>query len=177
MNRIFLAALSLSLLWTSCENREQKQAARFAPYNKFVQQERGLDSIPDSLATPLRDFAVMYPGNANSADYLFAAASLYERQGKWYQSAENFEQYVKLFPAGKKLERAMLASAHNYVESGNTKKGKAMYEAFLQKFPNSKLAEDVRLLLPDIELSPEQLLEKVLQRARQDSLNKVQAQP
>ena len=177
MNRIFIAALSLSLLWTSCENREQKQAARFAPYNKFVQQERGLDSIPDSLATPLRDFAVMYPGNANSPDYLFAAASLYERQGKWYRSAELFEKFSQLFPQHPRLERALLAGAHNYVESGNTRKGKALYETFLQKFPNSKLAEDVRLLLPDIELTPEQLLEKVLQRARQDSLKTSEARP
>ncbi|MBU6325148.1 MAG: tetratricopeptide repeat protein [Bacteroidetes bacterium] len=175
MKRGMLAA-ALVLVLIACAGREQKEEASLKPYLSQMQRER-YDSLPDTLARRLADFAIQYPKNPNSPDYLFAAAGLFERQGKWYRSAELFEKFSQLFPQHPRLERALLAGAHNFVESGNTRKGKALYETFLQKFPNSKLAEDVRLLLPDIELTPEQLLEKVLQRARQDSLKKAEARP
>lgn len=176
MNRGILTAAVFIFILAACAGREQKQEASLAPYQQQLKQER-YDSLPDTLAYRLADFAIQYPKNANSPDYLFAAAALFERQGKWYRSAEVFDKFSQLFPEHKRQERALLAGAHNYVESGNTKKGKALFEAFLKKFPNSPLANDVRLLLPDIDLSPEQLLEKILERARQDSLSKVPAHP
>jgi tetratricopeptide (TPR) repeat protein len=161
----FFLTLTLAFAFTSCTTREQKLLRELEPFGAFIGKMEKLDSIPDTMASKMALFASEFPANTQSADYLFTAAALFEKQGQTYRAAQVFEQFSVNYPDHPLTERALIGGGHNYEQVGNYAKSKALYETFLAKFPNSPMAGSVRDNLPLIGLSPEQQLEAIMKKA------------
>jgi tetratricopeptide (TPR) repeat protein len=176
--RITLLSLCASVGLLSCTTKEQKLASALEPFDHFISGKEVLDSIPDSMASRFVSFAAEFPSNEKSPNYLFAAAALFEKQGKTYRAAQTFESFLARYPKDPRSEKAYIGSAHNYELSGNFDKSRELYEQFLKSYPQSPMVQSVKDNLPLIGKSPEELLEIIRKKAAADSAQKgLKAQP
>lgn len=153
----------------SCTTKEQKMAAVLEPFDRFIAGREVLDSIPDSMASRFVSFAAEFPANKKSPDYLFAAAALFEKQGKTYRAAQTFENFLTRYADDARAEKAYIGAAHNYELSGNFDKSRELYEQFLKRYPQSPMVQSVKDNLPLIGKSPEEVLEIIRKKAATDS--------
>ncbi len=168
--RITLLSLCASLALFSCTTKEQKLASALEPFDRFITGNEILDSIPDSMASRFVSFAAEFPANKKSPNYLFAAAALFEKQGKTYRAAQTFESFLTRYPKEPRTEKAYIGAAHNYELSGNFDKSRELYEQFLKTYPQSPMVQSVKDNLPLIGKSPEELLEMIRKKAAADSV-------
>ena len=167
--RITFLTASLALALFSCTTKEQKLAAALEPFDKFIAGKEVLDSIPDSMASRFVSFAAEFPSNKKSPDYLFAAAALFEKQGKTYRAAQTFESFLQQYPQEARTEKAYIGAAHNYELSGNFDKSRDLYGQFLKTFPQSPMVQSVKDNLPLIGKSPEEVLEIIRKKSGADT--------
>ena len=126
-------------------SREDKMQAGFKSIDGLIGRKSALDSIPDSMASKLHDFAVAFPGNPKSESYLYTATLLSEKNGRLFETAKWCEEYVKLYPTGKYTASAAFAGGFNFEKTGTYDKAIELYTFFYEKFPKHPQADDARL--------------------------------
>ena len=136
--------------------------------------ELALDSIPDSTTRLMHDFAIAYPGNSKSEKYFYMATLITEARGNFFETAKWCEEYVKLFPNGKNILKAIMATASNYEKSGTVQKAIEYYELAGKRFPNESIAKDgmknAEMLKMGL-ITPEQQFDYIMHK--KDSLDKL----
>ena len=125
-----------------------------------------LDSMPipsKNKATELikmyLDYADNYKDDTLSPSYLFKAGEMSIAVGKFDQSIELFgrlQRYPNSNKAGSALfMQGFVAENHKH----DVEQAKVFYQKFLEKYPDHVLANDCRMLLQQLSLSPEALIE------------------
>ena len=125
-----------------------------------------LDSMPipsKNKATELikmyLDYADNYKDDTLSPSYLFKAGEMSIAVGKFDQSIELFGR-VQRYPNSNKAGSALFMQgfvAENHKQ--DVEQAKVFYQKFLEKYPDHVLANDCRMLLQQLSLSPEALIE------------------
>jgi tetratricopeptide (TPR) repeat protein len=125
-----------------------------------------LDSTPipsKNKATELikmyLDYADNYKDDTLSPSYLFKAGEMSIAVGKFDQSIELFGR-VQRYPNSNKTGSALFMQgfvAENHKQ--DVEQAKVFYQKFLEKYPDHVLANDCRMLLQQLSLSPEALIE------------------
>ncbi len=125
-----------------------------------------LDSTPipsKNKATELikmyLDYADNYKDDTLSPSYLFKAGEMSIAVGKFDQSIELFGR-VQRYPNSNKAGSALFMQgfvAENHKQ--DVEQAKVFYQKFLEKYPDHVLANDCRMLLQQLSLSPEALIE------------------
>ena len=125
-----------------------------------------LDSTPipsKNKATELikmyLDYADNYKDDTLSPSYLFKAGEMSIAVGKFDQSIELFGR-VQRYPNSNKAGSALFMQgfvAENHKQ--DIDQAKVFYQKFLEKYPDHVLANDCRMLLQQLSLSPEALIE------------------
>lgn len=125
-----------------------------------------LDSTPipsKNKATELTkmylDYADNYKDDTLSPSYLFKAGEMSIAVGKFDQSIELFGR-VQRYPNSNKTGSALFMQgfvAENHKQ--DVEQAKVFYQKFLEKYPDHVLANDCRMLLQQLSLSPEALIE------------------
>ena len=125
-----------------------------------------LDSTPipsKNKATELikmyLDYADNYKDDTLSPSYLFKAGEMSIAVGKFDQSIELFGR-VQRYPNSNKAGSALFMQgfvAENHRQ--DVEQAKVFYQKFLEKYPDHVLANDCRMLLQQLSLSPEALIE------------------
>lgn len=157
----------------ACASREDKMLGELKQVDGYVGKKNGLDSIPDSMARKLHDFAVAFPANPKSEGYLYTATLLSEKAGRFFETARWCEDYIKAYPKGKFTKSAMVAAAFNFEKSGTFDKAIQYYEQIYKTYPDAPEAEDARRNATFLKLgllTPEQQFEYV--QKQKDSLGK-----
>ena len=125
-----------------------------------------LDSMPvpnKEKATELikmyLDYADNYKDDTLSPSYLFKAGEMSIAVVKFDQSIELFGR-VQRYPNSNKAGSALFMQgfvAENHKQ--DVEQAKVFYQKFLEKYPDHVLANDCRMLLQQLSLSPEALIE------------------
>lgn len=124
-----------------------------------------LDSIPvpnkekaSELIQMYLDYADNYKDDTLSPSYLFKAGEMSIAVGKFDQSIELFGR-VQRYPNSNKAGSALFMQgfvAENHKQ--DVEQAKGFYQKFLEKYPDHVLANDCRMLLQQLSLSPEALI-------------------
>ena len=97
-------------------------------------------------------FVNKFPADSNAALYLFKTAAIYEGALQQYNAAVScLEKITQDYPSFKKLPTVYLQLGVIYDDNLNDEvKAKMYYETFLKRFPNSKMASQVQILISDL---------------------------
>lgn len=136
-----IAALFILTGLASCVSEQDKLAKKLEAFDHLIEKNTAPDSIPDSVARMMHDYAVAYPKDAKSEKYLYISTLVVEAQGAFFETAKWCEEYVKLYPDTKNTEKAMIAAAVNYEKSGTVDKAIEYYLAAAKKYPASPVAQ------------------------------------
>lgn len=113
-------------------------------------------------------FADKYPDDERSPEFLFKAAqrlgALANQQQKpalHQQALQVFQRICTNYPENHFAEEALFLSAFVYENTlNNIPKATEKYKAFIAKYPQSELAEDAKVALENINLTPEQIIQQ-----------------
>lgn len=134
------------------------------------------DSIPflkpadiDGMVQLYEQYAEEYPDDTLSADYLFKAGQLCVSAGRYELAITLFGKVLRYMNYRNASTAAFLQGfvADNHLH--DTARARVFYEKFLNGFPQSSMADDARLMLQQMSLSPEELVRMFEQQ--QDSIS------
>ncbi len=170
----------MSLLMISCDSSKTDDIETVVPsidtlglLNKIKDIEIKLNGAnPDRrdlkvAAILFEDYAKLFPGKMESAEYLLRASDYFLAIGQTEKSIELLDQIIHSYPEYSKLESAYFNRAsHTDFEMRDTTKAKIYYQEFIDKYPNSELVDDAEIRIKTVSLSIEELVEHF------DELNK-----
>jgi hypothetical protein len=173
MTKYLLIALFASLILTSCSPSAQKKAVEIEKLEKEL-EESGKKNFADTtkvkeLMKDYRYYVNTFPADSLTPVYLM-------KEGKFFDaiycpdSAINcYSQVYTKFATYPKANVALFYEAYIYAnEKHNLTMAKALYQLYLTKYTNTKLAKTVQAELHYLGKTPDQIM------AELDSLKKVQ---
>ena len=169
---LFLGVALLAMVACAPGKKEKLQ-------NQISQIEASLSMIDinaeDEDAQELVGLYVQYvdafPNDSLAPIYLFKAADVSSNLGQ-YEEAISYldrmiEDYSEVFDD---IALCYFLKGHNYELLERFDDAREMYEAYLELFPDHYLAADTRKMLPNLGMSPEELLEMLLEHASDSNI-------
>jgi len=160
----------LSQMVVSCLSENSKDLAEINKNEAVVKEKHDSIKLALKLDYSYTLFIRKYPSDTNIPRMLFEDAQLNIYPLKKTETALHLldDLYTK-YPDSRFSANAMFKAAFlNETVLGRTNKARELYTDFINKYPNNSLANDARLSLENIGLSPEEQLKKI--QAKQDSL-------
>ncbi len=122
-------------------------------------------------------FADKYPDDERSPEFLFKAGQslgAIASQGKDVKQHEEaiavFKRLQDNYPKHHYAEEALFLTGFIYENHiGDLEKAKATYQEFINKYPNSELAEDARITIQNLGLPAEEILKNAQKNNALDS--------
>ena len=106
-------------------------------------------------------YAELYPGTETSGDYLLKASDFNLSLGKVNKSVAILSKIIEEYPEYSRLESAYFNRAnHTDLDLRDTTLAKTYYEEFLEKYPDSEMADDAQSRIENVSLSIEELVKK-----------------
>jgi hypothetical protein len=162
INRL-VVAIVLVVTVSSCQPPQMKLRDAIANAEAQITSD-SLGEIPvakgDSLVNMYIGYTDEYKDDTLCADYFFRAAEVSMKIGK-PSHAVDFYGRIQRFPNYRKTARALFMQG--FVSENNLhdlEAAKGYYHKFLIQYPNHALAGDVKIMLENIGLTPEQLMQR-----------------
>ena len=160
--------VAVALLSACGPNREKLQA-------EIAESEKTLTTLQYELDTVaarqlLKDyfrFVDKFPADTLSPVYLLKSASLLLGIGDPDQAVTVFDRLIEQYPQYEDLPLCYVFKGKALEEAQRTEEAVAVYEAFLQNYPDHFLAHDISVVLPLVRqgMNEEQQLEYMLTHA------------
>lgn len=94
-------------------------------------------------------------------EYLFKAAEIQRSLKNYKKAISNYETIQANFPDYDKTPHSVFLLGFIYENDlKDNEKAKAMYEQFLEKYPEHELADDVQFSLDNLGISPEEIIKR-----------------
>lgn len=111
-------------------------------------------------------YALAYPNTTKAADYLYKGTEVSRTLKTFTKSLTMYDWILEKYPQYEKAPTAMFLKGFIIEnELNNADAAKKVYEEFLQKYPDSKLVDDVKFLLNNIGKSDEEIM-KIIEENR-----------
>lgn len=173
MFRQFLLPVLAMAMLGACTTDLDRKMKPIESFEKHLNPKIAADSLPDSLANHLYQFAIAYPKHQGSENYLYAATLLAERGGRSFETAKWCEAFVAHYPKSKWVGPATVAAAHNFEKTGNFEKALKYYEMAAAREPNTVLGKQCAQMAKMIRLglvTPEQQLEYITGQSKDSTV-------
>lgn len=165
--RIIILCLSLISI-IACNNKTNSSispktpAAINALTDSLNNKKADFKNVNKRLITMLYEYAVKYPQDTLSDDYLFTAG-YYERNLYHFQRAmEIWDKLVKDYPNYARLVDVMFYQGYMAEnEMKDLTKARAIYEDFIRRWPNHTYTPTVRAALDHLGKTPEQVYDEI----------------
>lgn len=144
--------------------------ACYSPKEKLIDAITKLENSDSAFSiTQITDlywnyvsFVEKYPDDERAPEFLFKAAQRSSIINKSKDGIIDFDKLIKNYPKSKFCEQALFSIAFSYENNLNDfVNARKYYEEFLQKYPNSDLAEDAKLSIENLGKSDEEFLESI----------------
>ena len=124
--------------------------------------ERSIDKVAAmELIAKSEAFASGFPDDPQAPFMLFRAADVARGIGVYDLAVQHWEKVYQDYPDYERHAEARFMIGFTYESNIQDKtRARAHYEAFLEKHPDHKLAEQVRQILAVIDKSPEELVKE-----------------
>lgn len=167
---IFFLLFLISAIMYSCVSQIGKDKDEVkALETKFASDNKDIKIAVD-LDRSYKKFIRKYPSDTNLPHMLYEDGRINDFPlHKTHEALDQFEAVYSKYPDSRYAPEALLRAAFiNETVVMNYDKAKTLYSLFLKTYPNHHLANDARLSLENIGLSPEQQFKKI--QAVQDSI-------
>ncbi len=163
-----------TLLIVGCKSKIDKAIENIAPYEKyFMGDVIKVDSLPVGFEKKLADFAKEFKQYSKSSKYIYAAAFLAEKRGRFKEAAEYSAIYVDDYSNEKshRMESAMVA-AHYFETIEKYELALKYYDLLAKEFSKNSVGEQAKFtgeMIRKGAITPEQQLEYMQSKAAADS--------
>ena len=154
---LLLAGMALVLV-SACQSPKEKALAT-------IKQLEANDSVfspqqIEKVKAAYIEFADKYPDDDLAPEFLFKAGQRCNVTGEHRQAISLFQRVIDTYPKHKIAEEALFLQAYVYENSiADFAKAAETYKSFIEKYPNSDLAEDAQLAIQNMGKSPEEIFE------------------
>lgn len=166
MKKIFLmSVLGLVLCMTACKPNRDETLAKIHLYEDSVLM---LDIVADPLMADTMidmysNFAMRFPKDSLAPLYLFRAAEVAANVGKTDNALDFLDQLIEKYPNYEDLGGAYFLIGYTYENAGKFDLAKEAYGTFVEQYPEHPLAADTKKMIPQLGLSPEEVLAKLIE--------------
>ena len=151
-----------ALIISACNKSQSSLQTKISEMEKSVESNNNLDTANcDSLISFYKNYCVLYKDDTICADYFFKAAELSARVGKCQEAIELYGN-TQRFPVYRKVARALFMQgfiAENNL--GDKNAAGEYYNRFLIKFPQHKMANEVKMLIQSLNMTDEMLIQNL----------------
>jgi tetratricopeptide (TPR) repeat protein len=168
-------AVAITFLIASCNNdtkTEQQAAIKEPPRAPFVEQIKSLEDamhkspeINDSLALlaikAYSDYALFFPNDTLSPNYLFKAGEIATAAKKYKQALIYYQTITAKYPDFKYIRESLYLQGFlldNFMNDDAS--AKIIYDEIIEKYPNTNYAKDAKSALNNLGKSDEQIIEE-----------------
>ncbi len=177
MKRIYSIFLIAIVFLSSC-NMDSKKDPKAQWIEKITELEKStfndqtLQYNADTALLVIKEyqkFIEKYPEDSNSTNYLFLGAQLSQSINLYGEAIRKYQSFYNKYPDDKRSAKAHIMVGMIYESKlQDTVSAKQAYELFLEKYPNHKMANDVRALIQLLQLSDKELMNMLKEKSKQD---------
>lgn len=168
-------SISILFLLASCgnnENKEQKTIAKEIPREPYIAQIKMLEKemlkspefnnlTADSAIKAYSDYAMFFPNDSLSPDYLFKAGEIATAAKKYKQALIFYQIITSKYPDFKYIKESLYLQAFLLDNFMNDDAGaKIIYDEIITKYPTSNYAKDSKAAISNLGKTDEQLIEE-----------------
>lgn len=161
--RIFLTIALLSAIAVSCVSSHNKDLKDIlAKEKQFADHKQDLKMAVET-DNAYRRFILKYPDDTNLPRLIYKDAMLNDYPlRKTTEALNQFETVYSKYPDTRFAPLALMRAAFiNETVLSDYNKAKSQYSEFIKKYPDHPLANDAKLSLENIGLTPEQQFQKI----------------
>lgn len=170
LSKIALLIVVLSFVACGGGKEEANTDENQVDKDKFMENIHRLDDslntnfpsedILKEAVTSFQDYAIIYPDDEKSPDYLLKAADIAFTLGQHPKSVKILNQIIEKYPDYSKIESVYYNRAsHTDFELRDTAQAKIYYVEFMEMFPNSDFVDDAQARIDQHFMSLEELIE------------------
>ena len=112
-----------------------------------------------------RQFATHFPEDSLAPVYLMRSAEIFLNTGENENAVALLDSVITLYPGFEEVAACLFLKGNAYENSQQYDLARETYTQFVADYPDHYLAEDTRKMLPYIGLSPEEMLDAILNSA------------
>ena len=170
MKRIALLVLA-TVLMVACGPSREERINQIEDFEDSI-FESAIAADPD-MADQLTElyvaFADKYPSDSLSPQYLMKAADMQSNVLHTERAVALFDRVINEYPDFDEVPMCYFLKGNALELNSQIEEAKAAYEEFISKYPDHYMADQTRIMLPRLGMSPEEMLADILEHAN-DSL-------
>jgi outer membrane protein assembly factor BamD (BamD/ComL family) len=160
---IILAATLLVACGPTREERiEQIEDFEDSIFESTVAADEG---TADQLTALYTAFADKYPDDTLSPQFLLKAAEIQSNVLHTDRAVELFDRIINNYPDFEHVPICYFLKGIAYESNSEFDKAKAAYQTFVDKYPDHYMADQTRKMIPQVGMSPEEMLDQILSDA------------
>lgn len=119
----------------------------------------------DELTDMYIAFADKYPADSLTPQFLLKAAEVQSNVLHTERAIELFDRVIEDYPDFEAVPICYFLKGNAYELNSQFDEAKKAYEVFVDKYPDHYMAEQTRLMIPRVGMSPEEMLADILANA------------
>jgi tetratricopeptide (TPR) repeat protein len=160
MRKIILILSAITVL-ASCKSEKEKLNDKIKDSEKEMLNDSS-QSVNRKKAQEMinlySEYAAKFKDDTLAAEYLFRAGDISNGIGQYREAIGFYKQCSEINTYSKQPVAFFLQGFIYETQLNDMQNAKRIYEEFLQKYPNHKLAQDVNFSLANLGKSPEELV-------------------
>ena len=161
MKRLFLFIAVISLFLAGCGSNDPAKRIEELEKQTFSTENAINPEVASDLVSAYCDFADMNPEDAMTPEYLFKAVDVSMNLNEPQRTISIIDRLINDYPDYPNTQRALFAKAFIFENRyNNLDMAKKLYEQYLEQYPDGELADDCRVSIQFLGLSPEELVRK-----------------
>ena len=159
-----LLLLAGVLLLVSCSPNREKQLKNIEEREQAISSLDIIadDSELDNMLVLYRSFAADFPDDSLAPVFLQRAADLSISLGRQDEAVSLLDTIINLYPGFEDIGGCWFLKGYAYETAEQFDQAREAYTYFVDNYPDHYLAPDTRKTLPYLGMSPEEMLEAIL---------------
>ncbi len=161
-----ITATCIALALSACAFSAKKKAEAISALEQSISESAKKNMADTTKVKELLadyDYYIShYPTDSLTPVYLMRSADFDRAIGLTDKAIGNYHRVYMEFPKYPKANMGLFLEGFTYEnEKHDLEKARASYNLYLQKYPDSKMARDVKFLLDHLGMTPEQIMHEV----------------
>jgi len=160
---IFVAAAMLVACGPSREERvEQIEDFEDSLFELAIAAD---PATADELTALYESFASKYPDDPLTPQYLMKAADVQSNVLHTERAIQLYDQVINNYPDFQAIPDCYMLKGHTYELNSQYEEAREAYQIFVDKFPDHYMADQIRITIPRVGMSNEEMLADILAHA------------
>lgn len=173
MKKLIFGLVAISVMSCNFHDARKKDATEaLSEANQALSSGHPDSSAVKEALVAVESFVKRFPEDSLSPSFLFELALVYEKQRQYDSALKTLDRVYSYYPRSKQAGKALFLEGFLYNELHQLDKAKEKYELYLKEYSanDAKMTNDAQMELQNLGKSPEEILNEIQEKAKQDSI-------